>query len=140
MTTREQYAKLVLKELDCPVTRDNLLALISWMHAEGSVAKFNPLATTQDMPGATIFNYASVKNYPTLEIGVEATAKTLKYGADRNLYGYLPIVKSFRNSRKPKRTLGAVEKSEWGTGGLAKRVLPYAKRDYRLYADKLVTG
>jgi hypothetical protein len=140
MTTREQYGKLLLPELDAPITHGNLLALISWMHAEGSIARFNPFATTQDMPGATIFNYASVKNYPSLESGVEATAKTLLYGANRNLYGYLPILKSLRNDRQPKRTLGAVEKSEWGTGGLAKRVLPYAKRDYRLYADKPVTG
>lgn len=58
--------------------------LTEWARWEGANSKFNPLATTQRMPGAGDFNSAGVKNYTSFEQGVQATAKTLtnKYYPD----------------------------------------------------------
>lgn len=136
MISREHFAKLLLRKIGAPVTQRNLWALVSWMQAEGSEAKFNPLATTQDMPGATNFNSVGVKNYKSLEQGVEATAKTLNYGADRDLYGYKPIRRRLRRNAWAKWTLKSVEKSIWGTGGLALRCLPGVKRHWDYYRNR----
>lgn len=135
MTTREDFARLFLEAIDAPVTQRNLWAVVSWCQAEGSEARFNPLATTQEMPGATNFNYKGVKNYKTLEQGVEATAKTLNYGADRDIYGYKPIRRRLRRNVWAYWTLRAVEDSIWGTGGLALRCLPGVKRHWDHYRN-----
>jgi hypothetical protein len=133
MISREDFARHLLVAIDAPVTQRNLWALVSWMQAEGSTAKFNPLATTQEMPSATNFNSVGVKDYKSLKQGVEATAKTLNYGADRNLYGYRPIRRRLRRNAWAYWTLRSVEGSIWGTGGLAVRCLPSVKRDWDQY-------
>ncbi len=135
MVTREDFARRLLDAIDAPVTQRNLWALVSWMQAEGSTATFNPLATTQEMPGATNFNSVGVKNYKSLEQGVEATAKTLNYGADRGIYGYKPIRRRLRRNAWADWTLRAVEDSIWGTGGLALRCLPGVKRHWNQYRN-----
>jgi hypothetical protein len=135
MITREQFAVRFLQAINAPVTDRNLWALVAWMQAEGSTAKFNPLATTQPMPGATNFNSVGVKNYVDLEQGVEATAKTLNYGADRDIYGYKPIRRRLRKNAWARNTLQAVEDSIWGTGGLALRCLPGVKRYWNVYRN-----
>lgn len=128
--TREDFALLLLAELGARPTRRNLWALVSWMQAEGSEARFNPLATTQDWEGATDFNSVGVKNYASLGDGVAATARTLNYGADRGLYGYKPIRRRLRRNAWAYWTLRAVEVSQWGTGGLALRCLSMVKRNW----------
>jgi hypothetical protein len=133
--TRETFAKALLYELKAPATQRNLWALVAWMQAEGSTASFNPLATTQEMPGATDFNSVGVKNYVSFKQGVEATAKTLNHGADLDIYGYRPIRTRLRQNTWAKRTLRAVEKSIWGTGGLALRCLPGVKQHWIYYRD-----
>jgi hypothetical protein len=79
---------------------------------------------------ATDFNWVGVKNYQTAEDGIAATAKTLTYGADRDLYGYKPIRRRLRRSRWAYWTLRAVEVSQWGTGGLALKCLSMVKRNW----------
>lgn len=128
--TREDFARRLLEAVDAPVTKRNLWALVSWMQAEGSEARFNPLATTQDWEDATNFNSVGVKHYASLEDGVAATAKTLNYGADRDLYGYKPIRRRLRRNVWAYWTLRAVEISQWGTGGLALRCLSMVKRNW----------
>ena len=130
MITREKFAQHLLAEIGAKPTKRNLWAIVSWVQAEGSNASFNPLATTQDMPGATKFNSVGVRNYTSFEQGIEATAKTLNYGADRDLYGYKPIRKRLRGNSWAALTLRAVERSVWGTGGLALRCLPMVKRNW----------
>lgn len=134
--TRRDFARAFLKEIEAPITKHNMRALISWMQAEGSAARFNPLATTQDWPNSTSFNSVGVRNYRTLADGVEATAKTLDYGADHDKYGYRPIRKRLRNNAWAYWTLRAVETSLWGTGGLALRCLPWVKKSFESYADQ----
>lgn len=136
MITREEFAISLLIEIHAPVTKRNLWTLVSWMQAEGSTAKFNPLATTQEWADATNFNSVGVKNYSSFKDGVSATAKTLNYGADRDIYGYKPIRRRLRRNAWAYWSLRAVENSIWGTGGLALRCLPGVKKywdHYRTY-------
>ncbi len=120
--TREDFARALLPKVGARTTKRNLVALVAWQRAEGIAGKFNPLNTTQDMEGATDFNSVGVKNYRSFLQGVEASAKTLNYGADRGLYGYRVIRKRLRGNSFAWLTLRAVERSAWGTGGLAAEV------------------
>lgn len=139
---RGDFAVALLKELGYPETWRNKVALVSWMAAEGGPsvdgswnppqARFNPLNTTLRMPGSTDFNWVLVQNYTSFKQGVEATAKTLR----GRRVGYGLIRRHLRRNHEPIRTLRAVERSDWGTGGLALRVLPGVKDNYDDYADK----
>jgi len=133
--TREGFAEAVLEELGAPITKRNLWTLVSWMQAEGGSARWNPLNTTQEMPGATDYNWVGVKNYESFAQGVEATVKTLNYGADRDLYGYKPIRRRLKKNVWAYWTLRAVEGSIWGTGGLALRCLPSVKKHWDYYRN-----
>jgi hypothetical protein len=131
--TREEWATAFLEGIGAPVNRANLYAIVSWIQAEGGNAKANPLNTTHEAPGATTYNSAGVKNYPTVAVGLQATIETLEYGAERDLYGYRPIKRNLRRGRRAGKTLRSVEHSIWGTGGLALKVLPYVKRYWDQY-------
>jgi hypothetical protein len=133
--TREQWAKDFLHAVGAPYSDANLHAVVSWMRAEGSNARYNPLCTTQDWPKATDFNWVGVKNYDSYYDGVAATAKTLNYGADHDLYGYHRIRRNLRNSARAKRTLRAVENSTWGTGGLALLCLKSTKKQWEYFSQ-----
>jgi hypothetical protein len=136
--TRNDWAHHFINAIGAVHCDKNAWVLISWMQAEGGTAKWNPLNTTQPMPGATNYNWVGVKNYPSFEVGLEATVKTIKQ--THASLGYIPILNGLRNCHRAKRTLRAVEKSAWGTGGLALRVLPYVKDDYWRYANYVVAG
>ena len=133
--TREQWATRFLRGVEAPVTKRNLLVIVSWIQAEGGTAKWNPLNTTHDAPGAWDYNWVGVKNYPTFEVGLGATVETLNYGADRNLHGYRPIRYRLRNNMGSIRTLRKVERSDWGTGGLALLCLPWVKLRWKHYRN-----
>lgn len=135
LVTRYQFAKALLDRLGLTPTKRRLWALLAWMQAEGGNAKFNPLNTTHEMPKATNYNSVGVKNYATLHEGVVATAKTLDYGARHNLYGYKAIRAGFVKNRWASVTLAAVERSQWGTGGLALLCLPLVKAQYKKYCN-----
>ena len=85
----------------------------AWARAEGGHAAYNPWNTTEPWPGATQYNTAGVKNYPTGAAGVAATVKTLTNG-------YYPgLVRDFRAGGKSARQLvedNAAELDKWGTG------------------------
>jgi len=138
--TRDEWAQQFLRGIEAPVTKRNLLVIVSWIQAEGGTARWNPLNTTKAATGATDYNWVGVKNYPSFTVGLAATVSTLQYGAERNLYGYRKIRRLLRESARPRRTLRAVEQSEWGTGGLALKVLPYARADYEKYASYTISG
>jgi len=138
--TRERFAIDFLKAIKAPTTKRNKLVIVSWIQAEGGTARNNPLNTTHDAPGATDYNWVGVKNYPTYEVGVQATAETLKYGADRRLYGYRLIRTRLRANAGSIGTLRAVEKSEWGTGGLALLCLPWVKLRWNYYRNLEITS
>lgn len=80
MTTREQYALAVLRQGGYATGTGQLEALVCGMASEDSAAAWNPLDTEEPAPGATDYNTAGVRNYPTLEVGVDAVLRTLSLG------------------------------------------------------------
>ena len=75
--TQLTWARALLVAMRLPVTADNVAAVTAWEMAEGghwyNTAYYNPLNTTQSMPGATVFNSVGVKAYTSWKQGLEAT-------------------------------------------------------------------
>ncbi len=83
----------------------------SWTLGENTLARFNPLATTQPMTGSTCFNcpLANVQNYLTHEQGIAASVKTLSNGR-------YPHVLEGLKTNDPEQAVNAIELGTWGTG------------------------
>jgi hypothetical protein len=109
MTTRLDFATLLLNKLDRPTCNNNIISMLAWMAYENTDAAYNPLATERDYPGATDFNEAGVKNYPDLESGINATIEALTNG----LYG--EILADLANCADPETTCAAISASRWGS-------------------------
>lgn len=131
--TREAFAKHLCEALALKPTKVRMNALVAWISAEGTSARFNPLATTKRMTGSTNFNKVGVQEYPDLRTGVEATFQTL---SEHHGQGYELIVERLKVGTAAREILEAVADSGWGTGWLALQVLPYVKKSYSLYANK----
>jgi hypothetical protein len=86
--SKSGFGEKLLKRLGLPDTPENLKFLDAWQRAEGGSAD-NPFNTTQDAPGAVNFNRIGVKRYPSIDEGVEATAKTLSNGKYNNILNSL---------------------------------------------------
>lgn len=93
-------------------TEATLGFLEAWHRAEGGSASFNWLNTTQPADGATNYNSVGVKNYPSYEAGIQATAVTLQNG-------FYPRTLAGLASNQPVVDDG--EMGVWGTGGGAVR-------------------
>lgn len=91
-------------------TGDTIRFLVAWQRAEGTSAAYNPLATSQDMPGATIFNSHGVKEYLSYQDGITATAITLGY----DYSGYVAIREGIRTNDVA-LALQGLYASPWGT-------------------------
>jgi peptidoglycan hydrolase CwlO-like protein len=111
------WAKALLQQLDMPLTGDNVAALVAWEMAEGghwhNTAHYNPLNTTQPMPGATPMNSVGVKAYRSWSQGFEATIITLRNGY------YERILAALRAGDDAVEVAHAVAASPWGTGNFA---------------------
>ena len=119
-TSDDDFYKSVLKCLDAKPTRENMLFMYAWRQAEGGKAKNNPFNTTYKLPGATNYNSIGVKNYESMEDGVEATCQTLIQG--KNKYGYDKIIDGLRNDVGLTKLSDAVVNSKWGTKDLLRQV------------------
>lgn len=114
-TTDDDFYKEILDGLDAPHTPENMKFLYAWRQAEGGSAKNNPFNTTKKWEGDSPYgkNVAGVKNYQTVQDGIDATIKTLKNGY------YDCIVNGLKNN------IGALKISQscdsslktWGTHG-----------------------
>lgn len=131
--TRKAWAKRFVNAYDLPVTYHRRIALVTWQSAEGSKAKWNPLATTKIMQGSTNFNRTGVQNYTSMEQGLLATRLTLEQGTG---HGYERILNRIKKNAPARDILEAVADSDWGTGDLALRILDDVKDDYSSYADQ----
>ena len=103
----------LLRRLHAPNNTQNRLLLRAWAKAEGGTARYNPLNTTEPWPGATEYNKAGVKNYPTGADGISATYLTLVNGH------YIGIVNTMRAGRASAKWIverNAAEFDTWGTG------------------------
>jgi peptidoglycan hydrolase CwlO-like protein len=106
------WAGRFLAALGALTSHGNLVAMVAWESAEGTMASWNPLATTYDMPGATLFNSVGVKNYRSLAQGVQATIGTLQAPG----HGYQAIVGDLVASTDPMTTAQAINASDWCHG------------------------
>lgn len=93
VTNDDDFFKEILDCLGAPVTKDNMLFFYAWRQAEGGEATNNPFNTTKNRDGATPYktNPDGVKNYPTIQDGIQATCDTLK------LSYYTDIVDGLKN-------------------------------------------
>ena len=130
-----EWARSFLVALGAPVVRDNLVAVVAWEAAEGTMATWNPLATTIAMPGATVYNSHGVKNYRSKEQGIEATIMTLR----RPGHGYEAIVASLRAGADAMETGRAINRSDWcrgcAGGTYVIGFIPAVQQYYERYAN-----
>lgn len=116
----DQFFRDVLTGLGIQPTAGTLKALYAWAQAEGgdthNNASWNPLNTTQRMPGSSSMNKVGVQAYSSYKDGVQATIKTLTNGRYGN------ILKAMQHG-DPVAVGQAVAQSPWGTGEGVLRVL-----------------
>jgi peptidoglycan hydrolase CwlO-like protein len=112
--TQVTWAQAFLKSLGVPLTADNVAAVVAWEMAEGghwyNTAYYNPLNTTQSMPGATVFNSVGVKAYTSWAQGLKASVITIRNG----YYG--GILDALGRGNDAQAVANAVAASPWGTG------------------------
>lgn len=112
--TQVTWAQAFLKSLNMKLTPDNLAAIVAWEMAEGghwyNTAYYNPLNTSQPMPGARTFNSHGVKIYRSWSQGLRATVITINNG----YYG--GILAALRAGNDGQAVASAVAASPWGTG------------------------
>ena len=129
-------------ELGIKLTPERNRFFDAWRAAENTNATFNPFATswpgmgktTWNLdPGMTVFNYtdrqphkAMVKTYSTLDLGVDATAKTIRQSYYTNLF---TAMKDDSKTAEDIAKAGIDELQKWGsTGSDADRILNLLKR------------
>lgn len=106
------WQREILRRLGAPPTATNLRYLNAWQRAEGGSARYNPLNTTQRMPGSSRYNTAGVQGYRDYLSGIDATMQTLR-GPKGN---YAPILAALHSGRAtPAQFVSAVGGSRWGT-------------------------
>jgi murein DD-endopeptidase MepM/ murein hydrolase activator NlpD len=112
-TERERWAVDFLKALgNEQPTPDTVAMVVAWQTEESTTAQFNPLATSQDMPNATVFNSHGVKEYATYQDGIAAAVKTLSYSYP----GYSEVLEGLRTN-DPERALAGLSASPWAAEG-----------------------
>jgi hypothetical protein len=134
------WAKLFLTSVGAPACGDNVAVVITWEAQESTAAAYNPLATTHLADGATAFNSVGVRNYGSLEQGVQATADTLQLGSDT--YGYGAILDALAACAPAAMTAAAINASAWcrgcAGGGYLTGLLPTVQADLASYASRLI--
>lgn len=128
------WANAFLQTIGAPTCKDNLVVMVSWQLNEGTSARYNPLATTYDMPGATMFNSIGVKNYRALEDGLKASELTLKKGSSS--WGYGPILQGLGGCASAETTAADIAASSWcGCGsGYVTSLISRVRSNYNYYA------
>lgn len=140
--TYEAWAGAFLGRLGAPVCTENLLIVVTWETAESTSARFNPLATTREMPGATDLNDVGVKHFVSLDQGLDAARDTLLLGAES--YDYGEIVARLRACASAESTARAINASAWCRGCVGgvyvTGLLPIVRASYDEHAARLVSS
>ena len=124
--TPNTWANVLLRRLKIKPTGANTRALVGWVNAEGgnwhNDARYNPLNTTQGMPGAgNTGTQGNIKVYRDWNQGIDATVKTLRNGK------YGAILQALKGN-DPTAVARAIQGSPWGTkGDLIMRTIASAK-------------
>ncbi len=131
-----EWAGHFLRRLGTPDCRNNRVAVVAWETAEYTRARWNPLATTYAMRGATNFNSVGVKNYRSLDQGLDATVSTLLLGVQD--YGYGAIIAGLAECADPEVTAAAINASDWcygcAGGGYVTQLIPAVEAYFDSYA------
>ena len=105
-----QWAKDFLTALGMPVSSENVRAVTAWEQAEGTRARFNPLATTQGgFEGTTNLNSVGVKNYASYQDGIAANVKAITNGRYEN------VLAALRQGTSATAVGQAIADGPWGT-------------------------
>jgi hypothetical protein len=113
-----KWSRDFLDRIGTPVTGENMRAMLAWQKAEGTAAKFNPLATTQPgFAGSTNFNRVGVKNFASYADGIAANAKVINNGKYGN------ILAALRAGTSAEAVGQAIADSPWGSGNLVLEIL-----------------
>ncbi len=130
----DEWARGFLEFIGAPIVQENLIAVVAWEAAEGTQATWNPLATTMNMPGATVYNSHNVRNYISRQQGYEAVQKTL----GRPNYGYEKILNELERAGDAMDVGIAINKSHWCRGCTEGQyvigIIPAVRRYYERYA------
>jgi DNA uptake protein ComE-like DNA-binding protein len=111
MGTRGEWSKDFLKALGNSSPSASTINLVAaWTKAEGTKAKFNPLATTLNYGENTPFNSVNVRNFKTRQQGIEASVQTLQ----GKFTGYADIVRGLKTN-DTSLALKGMHASPWGT-------------------------
>ena len=116
MNNTDSFFRAVCNDVGQPEPSQGILDLLNeWARWENTRAAYNPLATTRNAAGATQFNDAGVRNYPSMEVGIAATANTFLNGL------YPEIVMAIRGNDATWQHSAAIaaEIRTWGTMGFA---------------------
>jgi peptidoglycan hydrolase CwlO-like protein len=129
-----EWAHAFLGSLGAPATRRNLVVVVAWEASEGTMATWNPLATTHAEPGSTFYNGSGVRNYISKDQGIHASIATLQ----RPGHGYEPITSNLRAGSESMRTGRAINASDWcrgcAGGSYVVGFIPAVERYYDRYA------
>lgn len=127
--TPRQFARALLARLTLPETPNNVAALVAaqaveggWMH---NAARYNPLNTTEILPGSRVVTPIGVRAYASIQDGVDATAKTFTNGR------YVDILAALQSDSDPDDTLS---RPGWKTWGWTSAIRPAAT--YQAYGDQ----
>jgi hypothetical protein len=127
------WAGWFLPRVGAPACHQNQVVVVSWAVAEFTAARYNPLATSYSMPGATNFTSGGVKSYVSLEQGLQASELTLEQGSPS--LGYGPILSSLRSCSDAMDTARAIDASSWcGCGAYVQARVPGIQANYEYFA------
>jgi len=130
-----KWATAFLGAIGAPVERNNLVVIVAWETAEFTSAKWNPLATTYPLPGSTSYNGSGVRNYVSLQQGLQGTKLTL----DQSGLGYEPILSDLAHNADPMDTARAINASSWcngcADGQYVVELVPRVEQNYNSYAN-----
>ena len=128
-----KWATAFLGSIGAPIQRNNLVVIVAWETAEYTSARWNPLATTYYMRGSTCYNRGCVRNYLTLEQGLQATYGTLSQSG----LGYEPILADLNHNADPMDTAKAINASRWcgSCGQYVVDLIPSVEKNYDAYAN-----
>lgn len=118
MSDNQTYA-MILKQLNAPVTDENMKFLYAWRQSEGRLGLNNPFNTTYVMPNSRVVNKHGVRSYSTVEDGIKATVRTL----NSKKYDYSCIVNGLKQNIGAKNIAKCNSLKTWGTGDLIQKVV-----------------
>ena len=136
----QTWAKLFLTRLGAPPCDDNVATVIAWEAQESTSAAYNPLATTHMADGAAAFNSVGVRNYVSLDQGLQASVDTLLLGSES--YGYGSVIAALTGCAPATTSAAAINASAWcsgcANGGYLVALLPIVQASLDTYGQRLI--